>query len=252
LSAVLLDKDALHALKQAVVADLPGVRSSHISEAIASAAGFRTHAALLCSLQQCSGDPPYVLLDEDRFLNRLIALGYPSSCDIIFALLDCPAVVLTGDQYRDQFHYNSMRAKAWRNLMVCAINAGLQQRHFSLAPYRNMWPGADPTGMGHSGTGFTYAFSLPNNFPAKAYVSDAGFGELKIHAAVMPRGEVVRCTDAGFAAGDAFAEGWLERARGFWLQHSPEMFACRRRLLPTVANYEASPMGFGDRGKVLM
>lgn len=252
MSAVLLDKDALRALKRAVVADLPEVRSAHVSEAIASAAGFRTHAALLSSLQQCSDYPYYVLLDEDRFLNRLIALGYPSSCDIIFALLDCPAVVLTGDQYRDQFHYNSMRAKAWRNLMVCAINAGLQQRHFSLAPYRNTWPGADSHRTGYRGTGYTYDFSLANNLPARAYVSDAGFGELKIHAAVMPRGDLVSYTDAGFAAGDAFAEGWLERDRGFWLQHSPEMFACRRRLLPAIASCEARPMGFGDRGKVLI
>jgi len=34
---------------------------------------------------------------------------------------------------------NSDRARAWRNMMVAAINAGLEQKLFGLQPGQNYW-----------------------------------------------------------------------------------------------------------------
>jgi hypothetical protein len=97
-----------------------------------------------------------------------------------------------------------------------------------------------------------FDFDLPDGKPAKGYVSDAGFGELSIHAAVNPKGDWVRTSTGGFEAGDAFARGWLERDRGAYLQHSPEMFSCRRVLVKPLGDMNVAPRGFGDRGRVIV
>lgn len=110
----------------------------------------------------------------------------------------------------------------------------------------------DPEGSGHRDEGCMFEFILPNGLPAKGYVGDAGFGELSIHAAVNPRGNWVRTLNAGFDAGDATAQGWLERERGAWLQSSQEMLTCRRALGKSLAELNAVPKGFGDRGRVIL
>lgn len=147
--------------------------------------------------------------------------------------------------------YHSLRDKAWRNLMVLAINEGLRQKLYSLRPDDNRWPGAvsDPR---ERRNGYVFPFTLPNGRPASGYVNDAGFGELSIHVAVIPKGDWVRASNAGFSAGDAFATGWLERERGVWLQSSPDMFNCRKWLVSELAALNVTPDGFGDRSKVIM
>lgn len=45
---------------------------------------------------------------------------------------------------------------------------------------------------------------------------------------------------------------WLERKNGAWLQSSPEELKCRKALLPVLANLDVEPLGYGDRGKVIM
>jgi hypothetical protein len=49
--------------------------------------------------------------------------------------------------------YKSPRTRAWRNLMVAAINAGLEQGHFGLTPDDNRWPGFIPHDGRHPPTG---------------------------------------------------------------------------------------------------
>lgn len=232
--------------------DCPHVRSSHLSEALAAALGFRTHAALLDEVRKTAADPAIQLLDEDRFDARLQEFGYPADTEFNFELLEADGIISTRPPSSYDIDYRTTRAKAWRNLMVYAVNAAIRQRIFSLRTYDNRWPGAEPESQGHRGTGFLFAFELPDGKPAKGYVSDAGFGELSIHAAVNPKGDWVRTSDAGFHAGDAFASGWLERKDGAWLQSSPEMFHCRKALTEPLAEIHVSPLGYGDRGRVIM
>jgi len=66
-----------------------------------------------------------------------------------------------------------MRNKAWRNLMVAAINAGLQQRLFGLKPGENWWL-----------TRVTpFRFEI-EGCSGVAYVRDIGWDELNFHVAL--------------------------------------------------------------------
>lgn len=251
MASVSLSESALASLKKALRKDCPHVRSSHLYEALAVAAGFRTYAALLSEAKKTADDPCIYLLDDDRFDRRLQELGYPPETEFSFDLLDEGAVIPTKPLSSYEIEYRSLRAKAWRNLMVCTINEGIRQKLFSLRAYDNRWPGADPESQGHRGTDCTFPFRLPDGTPALGYVVDAGFGELSIHVAVKPIGNRVRAHNAGFTAGDAFATGWLERKDGAWLQSS-EFLHCREALLQPLAQLEVSPVGYGDRGRVIL
>lgn len=66
----------LHSLKNALQDRFPAVKSSHLSEALASALGFRTHASLLADLRNATGDQKYLQLDSGLFLSRLQQLGH--------------------------------------------------------------------------------------------------------------------------------------------------------------------------------
>lgn len=66
-------------------------------------------------------------------------------------------------------------------------------------------------------------------------MGDAGWGELSVHVAVHPKGDVLRAANAGFDAGDAFATAWLERERGAWMQAASNLFTCRKLLVGPLA-----------------
>jgi hypothetical protein len=75
--------DSFSSLKKVVHSYYPDIRSSHLSEALASAAGFKSHAALLANLksQEVSKIDGFVIdrflpLKEVDFLDRLIDFGY--------------------------------------------------------------------------------------------------------------------------------------------------------------------------------
>jgi hypothetical protein len=223
----------------------PDVRSSHLSEALAASLRRRTHAALLSELPGLIVDPPIELLDDALFDQRLQELGYPADPEFTFEFLDKTThVISTCDPSAWDIDYRSVREKAWRNLMVLTINAGLQQKLFSLRPDDNRWPG--------KGEGHLFDFELTNGLPVRGYVHDAGWGELSIHGAINPKGSWVRASNAGFNAGDAFAAGWLERKNGAWLQSATTMFNCKRAILQLLADMTVEPMGYGDRGRVIM
>lgn len=254
MTAIALVESSLAALKKSLRKDLPDVRSAHLTEAMAAALGFRTHASLLAELPGQANDPAIHLLDYERFEARLCEFGYQLADDEFRFewLLDCKALIETMPDSGYDIKYRSQRDKAWRNLMVLTINEGIRRKFFSLRVDDNRWPGAEPGSQGHRGTGHVFAFNLPDGKPAKGYVSDAGFGELNIHAAVFPKEDWVQTTNGGFDAGDAFALGWLERERGAWLQSSTGSFNCRKWLIEDLANMEANPIGFGDRGRVIV
>lgn len=253
-TAIALSEPSLAALKKSLRKYLPDVRSSHLTEAMAAALGFRTHASLITTLPPQASDPSIQLLDNERFEARLRDFGYQlADDDFRFEwLLDCKALIETMPDSGYDIEYRSQRDQAWRNLMVLTINEGIRQKLFSLRTDDNRWPGVEPGSYGHRGTGHVFGFNLPDGKPAKGYVSDAGFGELNIHAAVFPKEDLVRTMDSGFYAGDAFARGWLERERGAWLQSSQEFLNCRKWLIGDLLNMDVKPIGFGDRGRVIV
>jgi hypothetical protein len=143
--------------------------------------------------------------------------------------------------------YGPPRNKAWRNLMVAAINAGLDQRLFGLGPNENWWPG-----YVDERDGYTYYFNI-SGLTAIAYVRDIGWGELIFHVAVWPTaeaGRLIECGNIGFYQGECVASGWLERRTGRWLQASPTI-KCRRGRLATISTLSVEPNGFSDRGRTM-
>lgn len=243
MASIPLMESSLAVVKKALRAALPEVRSSHLSEALAASLRRRTHASLIAELPGYRDDPPIELLVDELFDHRLQELGYQPDPEFSFEWLNNSGTISTLDSYASDIDYPSARKKAWRNLMVCVINEGLRQKLFSLHSGDNRWPNAE-------NEGFLFDFALPNGLPARGYVHDIGFGELSIHAAVNPIKDWVRCGNAGFDAGDAFAAGWLERQEGAWLQSATTLFNCRKVLVTSLAGLETEPLGYGDRGGV--
>ncbi|WP_293653171.1 hypothetical protein, partial [Thiolapillus sp.] len=245
MAAIALTEPSLAALKKALRKDLPDVRSSHITEALAVALRRRTHACLRVELARLQCDPPIELLDDGLFDRRLQDFGYPPDPEFSFEMLEDAGIIPTQDPRCWDIEYKSDREKAWRNLMVCTINQALERKLFSLRPNDNRWPNADKEGH-------LFDFTLPNGLPARGYVQDIGYAELSIHVAVNPKGDMVQAFNAGFEAGDVFARGWLERDRGAWLQSETTAFNCRKALLNKLASMAVNPHGYGDRGQVIM
>jgi hypothetical protein len=192
-------------------------------------------------------DRPFALLSDQRLRARLVELGYPDDPEFDFELLHFPemqGVVSTVPSSAYEIDYKSDRRKAWRNLMVCAVNAALDQKLFTLRPGDNRFQGGQYNER-------MYEFQLPNGLPAKGVVSDAGFDEVAVHAAVNPKGRYVSA-EAGFDCGDAVGMTWVERERGAWMQTSDTSFKCRRNLVQELASLTVEPAGFGDRGRVIM
>ena len=245
----------LSTLKAVLRRDYTEVKSSHLTEALACALGFRTHAALKANMKQyAAADAPFALLNRDYFLTKLVDLGYPEDIDpdFFFELYSDDGVIDTEPSSSYDIKYESQREKAWRNLMVSTINYGLSRKLFTLRPNDNRWPGVKEQPPGES-SGYCFDFTLSNGMPVRGYVADASFDELLIHAAVNPKeGDWIKAYNAGFEAGDVFAAGWLERKTGAWLQSSTSSFNCRRHLLQYLSRLEVEPHGYGDKGRVIM
>lgn len=251
MAAIPLCEEPLATLKKSLLDDFEDVKSSHLTEALAASMGFRTHAALRAAMTGPEADRPFYLLDSDRFVRRLIEFGYPldpSEPDFDFdfeAWYVGKGAVSTVCPKSHDIAYKTTRQKAWRNLMVLTVNEALERKLFTLRRGDNRF--ADVHGQGT-----LFDFTLPNGMPVRGYVSDAGFDELNVHAAVNPTGTLVRAGNATLAAGDAVAMGWLERRKGAWLQSSESRFSCRKALVGQLADMQAEPQGYGDRGRVIM
>src|SRR5574343_1208492 len=164
MTAIALAEPSLAALKKSLRKDLPDVRSSHLTEAMAAALDFRTHASLLAALPSQAADPGILLLDNERFEARLGEFGYQRASDEFrFEWLDdCPDLISTMPDSGYDIEYRSQRDKAWRNLMVLTVNEGIRQKYFSLRADDNRWPGAESGSRGHRGTGYIFEFNLPD------------------------------------------------------------------------------------------
>jgi len=69
-----LTQQNLKSIKQSLRRELPGIGSGRLTEGIAAAAGFRTHASLLAAMES-TGSDPIVRLDEALLSARLAELG---------------------------------------------------------------------------------------------------------------------------------------------------------------------------------
>ena len=249
MAAISLCETSLANLKKRLMDEFDEVKSSHLTEALASSLGFRTNAALKAAMTGPEADRPFYLLDSERFLFRLTEFGYPvdpTDLEFDFDIWHKEyGVIKTVPTSAYDIEYRTPRERAGRNLMVCAVNAALEQKLFTLRPGDDRFD--DNMREGH-----LFDFVLPSGLPARGSVATAGFDELAVHAAVNPKGDRLREHGAGFAAGDVFGTTWLERRVGAWLQSTPEGFRCRKPFLAELANLEVKPQGFGDRGKLIM
>jgi hypothetical protein len=257
MAAISISEASLSAIKKALRADFIDEKSSHLAEALAYSLGFQTNAALLKVVSLQAEDPPTLLLDTDRFVSRLQSFGYPRDDEFDFEYLGGAAglIISTFPISAYEVSYETERHKAWRNLMVCVINQGLQRKIFALKPGDNRWDSSvsnnpEDRNSRHSDHGYFYDFTLPNGLPARGYVQALGWGgELKVGAAVHPKRYATSTSSfADFSAGDAWATSWLERETGAWLQSAKALFHCRKYLLSSLAAIDVEPLGYGDKG----
>jgi len=150
---------------------------------------------------------------------------------------------------------NSERARAWRNTMMAAINAGLEQKLFGLQPAQNYWAGdKDPEECFR-----IFEFSV-SDIPGLGYVRAIGWDELSIHAVLWPVAEARRWIYCGNIAyhwcskhvGEVIACGWLERRTGSYLMPSTSLFYCRAARKPIVAGLAVTPQGYKDHGHFIL
>lgn len=247
-SSFFISEPALRHLKQHAQRNLSGVSSSHLSEAIAAALGFRTHAALRAAL---SGNatakaqkPKNILLVE-----RLRQLGHDVPGNLkVLPELKHSYTPFNRFPLRKKY---GVRWWGWRNLMVSAINVGLERRLFGLSPRENWWPGS--TADSHDCPPYTYRFQVDYELPAVASVKVISGDELSICVILNPvREDVQPQWYCGLKDGQAVAHGWLERRLGAWIQDGGEAFRCKRVMQSRLADMAMEPAGYSDQGSFLL
>lgn len=248
-STFFVSEAAVRNLKQIAGKRVRGVSSSHLSEGVAAALGFRTNAALRSAL---SGRSTALVQKPSnaRLIERLRELGYPNVPSDLHLLpeLNQSYTPFRNDPIRKR---RGIRWHAWRNLLVAAINAGIEQRMFGLSPGEDWWPGADPKRNG--GDRGRYSFIFNQKMPALVSVNAISGDELSVHVVLNPKGDNVEPEHyGGFADGDAHARCWLERKLGAWIQDGNTDLSCRRHLLSSLADAKIEPNGFGDQGSFIM
>ncbi len=248
-SSYFVSEAVVQHFKKVTRRQLLGVSSAHLSESLASALGFNTYAALRAALKgrpTASAEKP----SNARLAERLRQLGYvhvPSDLKIL------PELDRSYTPFRSFPLQRPRRIRwmAWRNMMVAAINAGLEQRLFGLSPGQNWWPGADPVTI--RSVWCSYRFVFDGGIPGVASVDSSSGDELSIHVMLDPRDATIEPHSCeGLEDGGAVAHGWLERRLGVWIQDSGEQFSCRRVLLDRVANAKADPVGYADFGSFIL
>ena len=141
---------------------------------------------------------------------------------------------------------------AWRNLLVAAINAGVEQRVFGLSPDQNWWPDAKPGTNRGCGTGI-YQFTFDHHISAWTSVTVTSGDEISIRVVLNPRNEIKDPSEcSGLGNADAYAHGWLERRLGIWIQDGGEDFSCKRTVHEKIAAVTIDPIGYSDQGSFIM
>lgn len=259
--APLSERPLLHA-RRAIKDLVPAASTSHIAEALARAMGFRTHAALLTAT---SAAPQWRQLDEAAFRQRLGELTGATidagATGRFFDQVDWPdesGVIETYSKGFPAARYVTPRARAWRNMIVLAVNEGLDRGLVTMEPDGNYWsPTAKEDARLHRAEArFVHEFVIDGDIPAMVSFSDGGFGELRVFLALWPTpraAELIGAWGASFLCGRAEADGWVERRDGAHIQTpSRPSLACRRDVLDRLAALQVEPRCFADRGSFRM
>lgn len=240
---------AVRNLKHGAQHRVRGVSSSHLSEAIAAALGFRTHAALRAAL---ANRPTAEVLKPSnaRLVQRLHQLGYTAVPENLRLV---PELEHSYSPFRNYplRKKRSARWWAWRNLMTAAINAGLEKRLFGLAPSDNWWPGG--TAENQRCQEYVYSFLVDGELPALACVDAKAGDELSINVMLNPKtAETTPNWYHGLSSADATAHGWVERRLGVWIQDASDAFHCKRDLKARLAELSIDPLGYSDLGSLIL
>lgn len=210
--------------------------------------GFRTHAALRAALADnatAEAQKP----SNARLVQRLRQFGYAAPDDLrLLPEFEHSYSPFKTFPLRTQ---RSARWRVWRNLMVAAINAGLEQRLFGSSEGENWWPGGAEDS--HHCVQTTYRFMVDEDLPAIARVDAISGGELSINVVLRPRkADIEPEWYCDLTSGEAVACGWVERRLGAWLQDGGENVHCKRALQSRLADVEIEPAGYADQGSFFM
>jgi hypothetical protein len=247
-STFFVSEAAVRNLKGRAESRISGVSSSHLSEGVAAALGFQTHAALRAALAgRATIEVPKP--SNVRLAQRLRQLGHNAANDLrVLPELEHSYSLFRNFPLRKK---RSVRWLAWRNLLVSAINAGLEQRLFGLSPGENWWPGGAPSHPDCST--YTYRFAVAGNLAAVASVDAISGEELSISVVLNPRSaDVEPSMFDRLSTGDATAHGWVERLLGAWIHDGGESFSCKRVALPALAALRIEPNGYSEQGPFIM
>ena len=245
MASIPLSAKAVKAVKTDLTKWFDECKSAHLTEALAHALGFNNNAALRAEMKVQGSDPLFFFVDEERLTKRLNALGYPVANDFFFDAADIPEMRETLCLRSFDIEYKTKRQKAWRNLMVLAVNEALRRRLFSLRPDDNRWP-SHKTFDSH-----TFEFQMSTGDLARVKVSDIGYAEIAVDVMLNPRkGGSPQAYYSTLKECDTVAMCWLERRDGAWLQSALDSFRCKRPVLERLFALEVEPLGFGDKGAV--
>jgi len=132
--------------------------------------------------------------------------------------------------------YSTTGSKAWRVVLISAINYAIEQNYLSLEWDKNENRGATPSR--------NYDFSIVGIYPCHVRMFDIGFGELSFECKVIVRERLIECI------------GWVERKTGFYLQRSQAPIPLMKpnrgveiRELAMFSEY-VNPNGYSDTGKM--
>jgi hypothetical protein len=130
----------------------------------------------------------------------------------------------------------SARAMAGQNLIVASVNTALTRRLIALEC--------------ELATQAKFEFTLDGR-PVIAYVNDAGFDEVSVHAICCPTElgrEFIRCEilHGRREYGEAVTFGWLERRSGKHLQ-SGVIYHGTKEITAALGALVVEPLGFGTK-----
>ena len=140
------------------------------------------------------------------------------------------------------------RQKAWRNMMVAAINSGIAMGNINLESPDEERARIQSKEQSQS---VKWRFEL-DGIPMLAGASETGYGEIRVTVAAWPNEQAEQSIHSVLSRdklldwiGDAYAQGWLECQEGKYLQPSyrPEL-SCRPGRLNAITDLNVEPQGY--------
>jgi hypothetical protein len=130
--------------------------------------------------------------------------------------------------------YKSKRAKAWRNMLVAAINYAVEHSFCDLHSQRPV-------------KAMRYDFTV-GEIPAVATCRSTAFDKLSFKVFFWPEDQPSRANWSAEDRAGACASGLFERKHGSFLMPYPDLY-CRRKRLETLAALDIPALGYRDSSK---